>query len=136
MRKWTQLVLVLVVTPLVGGWDWFGKYGSKHEAVEACKAWVKAGPTKTVQVSQYRTRQKNKNYYFPDGLREKYSIPGEWSMWWDVETAPFVPEETPGMEVEKRQFSVTQKIRGCIPESETKQLLGMENRQIKKRFKY
>lgn len=132
MRHMFQLSLLLLVTPLVAGWGWFDKYKSRLEAEAACTAWRDAGPTKEVKTSEFRERLRNKWYEYPKIPPE----PGAWSRWFDTNSVLVVPGNTPGVEVQKRSGSFAVKVRSCIPELDTKQLLGMENRQIKKRFRY
>jgi len=136
-RKLRQVSLLLAVGPLVGGWGWLGKYGSKFEAEAACRKWAEAGSTREVEYEEFRERLKDKHYALPDYLKPPGpKIPGKWSIWRDVKTSPYEPVETPGMEFEKRKGSFTVKTRSCILEYDTRQYLGREEREVKKRFKY
>ena len=95
MRNWSQLVLVLVVTPLLGVWGWLGKYGSKFEDQSACAGWVNAGPTITGVRKEFRTRSKTVD--FPSQWAPP--LPREWSVWMVEDSAVYVPRETPSFQV-------------------------------------
>ena len=132
MRIWTQLGLVLVVTPLVGGWGWFGKYGSKFEAEGACVDWVNAGPTKSAVRKEFRTRSRPVDW--PSQFAPP--LPRAWSTWQMEEALGYEPIETPYTEVEKREVKITYKVRTCMPDPATNQFLGLDGKSIRKRFKY
>ena len=132
MRKLAHLCLCLLAAPLLGGWDWFDKYGSKYEASNACTKWRDAGPVKTVEGWSYQTRVKNIYYAYPQ-ITPK---PGRWSVSKQVDSKSDIPGETPGIEVQSWKWENDVKLRSCIPDRDTKQFLGMQEKEVKKRFRY
>ena len=96
----------------------FWKYGSKHEAEKACKAWMNKSKTYTVT-----WKETLRWYEFEGGETQSWSMGGY--LWKDGEL--LIGE----FKKEVKNRSRERGLRGCWPERETKQFLGMQNQILK-----
>ena len=64
MRHLVIPLIAAISLPTAVQANWLGKYGSRYEALEACKSWVKKGKVYFIEYETYK--------YKPDNVVMKY----------------------------------------------------------------
>jgi len=116
MKRLLLPLLAALALPTAVEANWFGKYNSKAEALEACNKWK----NDQISYSSYNELLKNKRY---SKFKEKYEKLNSQTF--------FTAEESAFLEKNNLRWFKEIKKRYCTEERETKQILGYGVKAIK-----